>query len=252
VAAHLVTTDWVTAGKSRGFPLLHHWAVLDGRAFDGPLPEELGEVDRAVEYFHGSAAVRRRLEAVGESSATVALFIERLPSALPAWLQELVDGDGVEGAVVRVVAQLRAEIDTMNAAGLFHFDAHEHNMLTDGEVVYLADFGLATSTFFDLDDDERRFVAAHRSHDVSYAVTRLVDWLVTATTGMQDWRERNLFVERCVYGDERANAFITCYAPVAVLINDFYRKLHTEDRRTPYPTDAVERACRAAGLSVSR
>ena len=25
-------------------------------------------------------------------------------------------------------------------------------------------------------------------------------------------------------------------------------ELHTEDRRTPYPRDAVERACRAVGL----
>jgi hypothetical protein len=259
LAAHLMTTDWVVAGRSRGFPLLHHWRVLDGSAFAGPLPEELGEVDRAVEYWHGSEAVRSRLEAINDSSTTVALFMEHLPAQLPAWLRELVERgrEGLDAAVVNIEAQLRAEILAMNAGGLFHFDTHLDNMLTDGDLLYLADFGLATSTLFDLDDDERRFVEANRSHDVSYAITRLVDWLVTEMAGIQDWAERDAYIRRCADGDEQAAgrqvpafaaSVITHYAPVAAIINDFYRSLHVVDRRTPYPADAVERACRVVGL----
>jgi hypothetical protein len=162
---------------------------------------------------------------------------------------------------VTIEAQLRAEILAMNASGLFHFDTHLDNMLTDGELlVYLADFGLATSNLFDLDDDERRLVEANKSHDVAYAITRLVDWLVTATAGVQDWVERNAYIQRCADGNEQATgrhipgsvaSVITHYAPVAAIMNDFYRNLHTEDRRTPYPADAVERACRAVGLTVA-
>jgi hypothetical protein len=262
LAAHLMTTGWVVAGRSRGFPLLHHWRVLDGPAFDGTLPDELGDVDRRVEYFHDSEAVRRRLEAIGDSSTTVALFMEHLPTPLPAWLQGLVErgGNGLDAAVGTVEAQLVTEIMAMNAGGLFHFDAHLDNMLTDGELVYLADFGLATSTLFYLDDHERRFVEANKSHDVCHAITRLVDWLVTATAGVQDWVERDAYIRRCADGDEQpigrhippgAASLVTRYAPVAAIVNDFYRRLRVEDRRTPYPADAIERACGVVGLMVA-
>jgi hypothetical protein len=40
----------------------------------------------------------------------------------------------------------------------------------------------------------------------------------------------------------------TRYAPVAVVMNDFYWKLFGESRATPYPADEIERACAAAGL----
>lgn len=263
LAAHLMTTGWVVSGRSRGFPLLHHWRVLDGSAFAGALPDELSDVDRAVEYWHGSEGVRRRIEAIADSSKSVALFTEHLPGPLPVWLQGTAERgeDALAAAVVMVERQLPAEVVSMNSGGLFHFDAHLDNTLTDGELIYLADFGLATSPRFDLADDERSFVEANRSHDVCHAITRFVDWLVTAVVGVEDWVARDEYVRRWADGEERANgrqlpasvaAVITRYASVAAIVNDFYRKLHVEDRRTPYPSDELEGACQVAGLVLAR
>ncbi len=47
-----------------------------------------------------------------------------------------------------------------------------------------------------------------------------------------------------------AAAVIRRYAPIAVVVNDFYRRLHLEDRTTPYPIDEVERACGASGFET--
>jgi hypothetical protein len=216
-----------------------------------------------VEYWHGSEGVRRRIEAIADSSKSVALFTEHLPGPLPVWLQGAAERgeDALAAAVVMVERQLPAEVVSMNSGGLFHFDAHLDNTLTDGELIYLADFGLATSPRFDLADDERSFVEANRSHDVCHAITRFVDWLVTAVVGVEDWVARDEYVRRWADGEERANgrqlpasvaAVITRYAPVAAIVNDFYRKLHVEDRRTPYPSDELERACQVAGLVLAR
>ncbi|CAN5355609.1 hypothetical protein BH23ACT7_BH23ACT7_05360 [soil metagenome] len=59
-----------------------------------------------------------------------------------------------------VDATLLQPIITMNRAGLFHFDSHLRNLLTDGEQVLVTDLGLATARDFDLDEEERRFLDA--------------------------------------------------------------------------------------------
>jgi hypothetical protein len=40
------------------------------------LPEELADVERAVAYWGGGSEVRHRIEALQQSSASVALFLE--------------------------------------------------------------------------------------------------------------------------------------------------------------------------------
>ena len=59
-----MATSWVLAGRAQGFPLLRHWRVLDGPASVTPLADELADVDAAVAYWHGSTALRRRIEAI--------------------------------------------------------------------------------------------------------------------------------------------------------------------------------------------
>ena len=49
-----------------------------------------------------------------------------------------------------VEKELEAGTSFMNARGLLHFDAHFQNILTDGERLYFADYGLAISSRFDL------------------------------------------------------------------------------------------------------
>jgi hypothetical protein len=256
LAAHAMTTDWVLAGRSGGFPLLYHWRMLDGPAFDGPLCDELADVDRAVEFWHGSDAVRGRIEAIAASSATITLFLEYLPTTLTHWLeaQAAAGDDAADAAVAMVEEGLRREVAFMNTAGLFHFDAHLGNVLTDGQRLYVADFGLATSPRFELSAAESAFLAAHRTHDAAHTITRLVDWVVTNLVGVPDWTVRDAVVRLCAAGHEPAGLtpaaarVVKRYALVAAVVNEFYRKLHTEDRTTPYPGDEVERACGAAEM----
>lgn len=76
-----------------------------------------------------------------------------------------------------VERELQAGTSFMNARGLLHFDAHFWNILTDGERLYFADYGLAISSDFDLSQDEKRFFAEHQAYDRRCTVTHLVLWL---------------------------------------------------------------------------
>jgi hypothetical protein len=251
LAAARMTSRWVLEGRSQGFPLLYHWRVLDspvGKSA-GPFSEQLADVDRFVEYWHGSDAVRRRVEAVNSATASVALFFEHVAVPLPDWLGERTAQGDVD-AITTANEQLRRVVLGMNRLGMFHFDAHLGNFVTDGQQLRLVDFGQAASTDFKLSAAERSFLIDNSTHDICHATTRLVDWLVTTLMLPSDWHARDDLVYEAAHDPTVvrdlpgiAAAFITRYAPVAVVVNAFYRRLHLDDRATPYPSEAARQAC---------
>ena len=250
VAANVMTTSWVASGSCGSFPMLHHWRALPVPAFEGPLPDELGDVEALVAHWHGSPAVRRRTEAIAESSAAVALFFEYVPRLLSDDLDaSAASGDLSAGTLRTVHAELMAATTFMNSAGLLHFDTHFGNVLADEADVYLSDFGLASSASFDLGPAELEFLETNRTHDVAYLTTRLLNWVVTNLGGIADRERRDETIRSIAAGapatsvvpDEGA-ALVERFAPVASIINRFYERLHGEDRTTPYPASAVEAA----------
>lgn len=266
LAAQAMTTNWVLAKQNEAFPLMYHWRVLTGPSPRTPTPDQRADLARTVEYWHGSPAVRERLEAIARSSASVVLFLEYIPQNLLTWLTaQLANGDdAVESACAMVERCLRTDVSFMNSNGLLHFDAHFGNILTDGERLYFADLGLATSPRFDLSEAESRFVETNSSHDGCFAVTQLVNWLVTALSGAVDpanavrrrLTDRDQYIHRCAEGADPPNvpapaaAIIKRYAPIAVVMNQFYWSLRFEDRTTPYPVDDLQRVCAATRASA--
>ncbi|RKR87674.1 hypothetical protein BDK92_1966 [Micromonospora pisi] len=258
LAANVMTTNWVLSGRNGSFPLMYHWRVLPGAV---PTPEEHTDVEGAVAYWDGSPAVRERLRAVARSSTTVVLFLEHIPLTLDEWLTRQVgDGaDAIDSACQLVERSLTEDVAFMNTNGLLHFDAHLRNILTDGRRLYFADLGLATSPRFDLSPAEHDFLRANSSHDACYAVTALVNWLVSrivgaATPAPFGAAERNELVRRYAKGEQptqlppTATAIVKRYAPIAAVLNDFYWTLHGESRTAPYPYEEVERVRAETGF----
>jgi hypothetical protein len=252
LAAHAMTTAWVLGGRCASFPLLYHWRVLPGAA--PPPPPDHPELERAVAFWAGSPAVRARLAALARSSASLVLFLEHVPYNLDEWLisQAAAGPEALAAACSMAEHDLRAATSFMNDNGLFHFDAHFWNVLTDGARLYLADFGLATSPRFELSDVEARFLHDHASYDPCLALTGLVNWLVARVVGVADPAQRNAYLRRCATGTRADGppavaAVIERHAPVAAVLNDFHWRLHRDSRTTPYPAAEVDRA--HAGLS---
>jgi hypothetical protein len=252
LAANTMTTNWVLTKQSEAFPLMYHWRVLPGAA---PLADELADIERVVAYWGGSAAVRRRIHALDQASASLVLFLEHIPHTLHGWLaQQLTAGpQAAASACAMVQRRLPADIAFMNANGLWHFDAHFRNVLTDGDRLYLADLGLATSPRFDLSTDERAFLAHNASHDACYAMRELLNWTVANIVGIPDPDtgapvERYDYIHRCAAGAPPAGApepfaeLISRYAPAVAIMNNFYRNLFGVSRATPYPAQEIAQA----------
>jgi hypothetical protein len=253
LAAHTMTTNWVLAGDHEGFPLMYHWRVLPDST---PLPAELADVERAVAYWGGGAQVRHRIEALQQSSASVALFLEYIPQNLHQWLGEqlAIGGEAAERACVMVERGLSTTTSFMNSRGLLHFDAHFGNILTDGRHLYFADYGLALSSRFQLSPGEADFFDRHQTYDRCYTASYLVHWLVTAVYGYER-EDRYALVRACTEGQRPAEvpsevpggvpkaaaAIIARHAPLALVMWDFLDELQHRSRRAPYPLEKIRR-----------
>jgi hypothetical protein len=248
------TTRWVLDGDAAGFPLLYHWRLLPGKP---PPPEpEHADPKAAVAYWHGAAGVARRLAAIRASTTVLVLLLEHQPHRLDTWLGDRLDAGGVAAteAIELVDDTLLAPVVWMNQHGLFHFDSHLANLLTDGHQVLVTDFGLATARDFALDDDERRFLDRHRLHDPAYTATKFVNFLVTELTGLTDPRARDAYIAEHAAGRSpgglppAGEAIVRRYAPVAEIINSVYRQLFTKRRDLQFPPSELARASDRSAL----
>lgn len=245
LAVHTMTTNWVLAAEYEGFPLMYHWRVLPDTT---PLPEELADIDRAVAYWDGRPQIRHRIDALRDSSASVALFLEYIPQNLHEWLNARIGaGDkDADRACAMVARELAAGTAFMNSRGLLHLDAHFENILTDGRRLYFGDYGLALSSGFDLSPAEAAFFDRNQSYDRGYTATYLVNWLVTALYGLRR-EERATMVRAFAEGKspegipEEAATVLTRYAPIAAAMSAFIRAFQQASRSTPYPDEEIRR-----------
>ncbi|MFJ5304778.1 protein kinase family protein [Streptomyces sp. NPDC088350] len=236
LASHEMTTNWVLSDRFSGFPLLHHWRVLPDP--EQSLPEELADVERNVAYWGGG---REHIEALRTASASLTLFMEHQPYTVHDWFSAQLRTDDADIACALVERGLDAVTGFLREHQLLHFDVHFRNILTDGQRLYLADYGLALSPRFRLAPDERDFYDRHLHYDRAYALSYLVHWLVVDLYGYGP-DERQEFIRACAEGKQpesipgAAAGIISRHARLAALVGDFNRLLKDESRLTPYPS----------------
>ncbi|WP_327733463.1 protein kinase family protein [Streptomyces nojiriensis] len=259
LAAHVMTTAWALRNEYTGFPLLYHWRVLPDRP-PADFADAFGGVEGAVAHWEGSPAVRQRLEAVGRSSFSLVLFLEHVPQTLAAWLSDTRDGawmqPGGDSFYRWVEDALLRGTEFMSSRGLVHFDTHFANLLTDGQQVYFADFGLALSRDFELSAQEAAFLTDHLVYDRCYALSHLLRHHLPEV--VRGGTEHGTFLREWIAGRRPdgvppgIGAIIDRHAPQAVVLDDFHHRLITESKHTPFPAAEVRQALAIASASRGR
>jgi hypothetical protein len=172
VAAHDIASRLVLRGITPGFPILHHQRPMPrtepGQGFRGDLAAY-------VARWGGNEAIGTYIEARASAAHELWTFSEFVPDMVGNWLRVN------QSRSSDMLSALRAAVTALNDAGVVHFDTHFANSLTDGTTFLLADFGLALCSSFELDDEERAFLAAHQHYDhallvcsVGMAIARMV------------------------------------------------------------------------------
>ncbi len=155
---HLKTTHWVLEEENTSFPLMFHYRIL-------PLSMQskevnLDQIKRFVEYWGNCGEIEAYMLDRAEANHELALFLEYVPQTLDRWLQSN------PGESQRNLGSLCNTIAFLRSKGIIHFDAHFGNVLTDGEQIYLTDFGLVLDRSFALSEEERIFF--HQNADYDY------------------------------------------------------------------------------------
>ena len=245
LAANLTATDWVTTGTCPNFPILYHWRVLPCAKPPSMTAAQREDLERDVRFWENSAAVRARLEAVHGASAHLVLFSEYVPENLLTWLSAQLgkDAEAAEAALSFVEKHLAPTNDFMQTQGVTHFDAHFENIMTDGQRLYFSDFGLASSAEFALTAGERQFLARHSSYDHARAAVGYMHCVSTALLGKNDWKDqlRQYLKSGLHRVPPRATAALTRYAPVALALLEFSRRLREESKQAAYPAEQFAR-----------
>jgi len=167
VAAHETTTQWVREGAIDGFPLLYHHRLLPLACQTRNRSGE--QLERYVDYWDGDPAIRRFIEARQVSTLSITMFIEHVPHVLQDWLPLH------QNAIGWVIDQAIEITTFLRGKGVAHLDANPSNILTDGNRLFFADFGLFLDGAFDLTDEERVFLEGHSYFDIGEFIASL-DW----------------------------------------------------------------------------
>lgn len=244
LAAHIMTTNWVIANECANFPIMYHWRILASDISLGYW-EDIEEISQ---YWENSGAIRKRVEELNKATANVILFLEYIPQHLYQWLNVQIAKGGftADSAITSVDEQLKTTNAYMNSHGLMHFDAHFENILTDGELIYLSDFGLALSSEFELTKTEIEFLRHHKTYDQACAAVNLLHCIITALFGKERWE---ISLHEYIEGKrgELAPSIATIikrYAPIALEMDTFFQKLQKESKSTPYPAIQIEKLLR--------
>ena len=189
------------------------------------------------------------MEAIQSASAHVVLFLEHIPQTVHKWLgnQLKLGGATAELAVSLVDEQLKTTVAFMNSHGLMHFDAHFGNILTDGTMLYFADFGLSLSSEFALTPAEMEFLKIHRNYDRQEAISELIFRIIRKLFNTD---ESEIVLREYLKGEHGEvtpfiAAIIKKYAPIALASNEFFLNLRSGSKLIPYPSNQFEALCTA-------
>ncbi|TDP12058.1 hypothetical protein DFR39_102446 [Roseateles asaccharophilus] len=192
LAAHALASDWVASGKQEQFPLLHHWRIVKLPGVASVESEADDYLTHAAAHGNDESAIRERLVSLRASASHIAIFSEYFPKTLSDWLVEELQKDtqSASTAIWFTEERARAVLDFMRRANFVHFDAHLSNILTDGNRLYFADFGLALHDSFELTHDERSFLSNHSEYDKVRFAASMVHTICRAMPGEEGWSQK--------------------------------------------------------------
>lgn len=244
LAAHRMTTDWVLNNEWPHFPLMYHWRILPNDSNEVKM-SFWEDIDQYTQYWENSVPIRKRIEALNKATSHITLFLEYVPQNLHEWLKSQIfkDDATAQKAVEFVDTNLRATNHFMKHKGLLHFDAHFENILCDGELLYLSDFGLALSSTFELTQAEKDFMKHHHNYDEACAAVNLLHSIISTLFGKELWEVtlREYIEKPQKQLTPAIDEIIQKYAKTALAMDAFFQQLQKKSKLTPFPATLIEK-----------
>ncbi len=167
LVSHLRISNWVLANQHSGFPLLYHYRIMPAQAKWRQVSPESRQ--RHLQYWNQSEQIGQYLADRDQAPFEIQLFLEHIPHSLLSWFEQHQTRN-----LASLLNQVDQTLEFLNQQGILHLDAHLANLLTDGEQVFISDFGLALDKRFELAADEQTFWQAHATYDRAQVISNLI------------------------------------------------------------------------------
>ncbi|MBD2777788.1 hypothetical protein [Iningainema tapete] len=165
LVTYIKTTNWVLEEARATFPLMYHYRIIPFSGQRADVNQE--HVKSYVECWGNSVNAGNYLLDRANAKYELVLFLEYIPHVLETWLREN------PNKLEKTLDDLRMTIDFLRTKGIIHFDAHFRNVVTDGEQIYLTDFGLVLDKSFALTLDEESFFEQNTFYDYGEVLRNL-------------------------------------------------------------------------------
>ena len=182
---HIKSSHWVMQGLSQAFPLLYHYRIMPATAkWKQRSPESL---KRHLQFWNQDQNIATYLRLRAQAPYELVLFLEYFPMSL----HEYFSSDNSQ--IKKLLQHADQALQFMNHRGLLHLDAHLANLLTDGQQVYISDFGLALDRDFILAADEQEFLQKHQGYDRAELMSSLNHLLLMALDGQSEAEKQQMY-----------------------------------------------------------
>lgn len=150
---HIKTTNWVLSGEIDNFPLMYHYRII--KSDDRIVEVDEQEHNDYIASWNGSRSIDKYIKDRESAPYEIVIFLEYIPYVFDEWFT-----DNTE-KVYDLSEKMFRIFDFLQVKGIIHFDTHFNNILTDGEELYLTDFGLALDKAFCHSEEENLFFNDH-------------------------------------------------------------------------------------------
>jgi hypothetical protein len=193
LSAVVKTTNWVLSGQAENFPLLYHYRIvpISGKGSKW----EIDDLEEYVRYWNNSQSIRRYVQDRMDAKFEVLMFMEFVPHMLTDWLEDHM------ASLDDVLEKAKEPIAFLKKNGIIHFDCHYWNLMTDGNRIYVSDFGLVLDRTFDLSPKEKAFYKDNRNYDAGQFLSCLGNYVFTLYLRLSTSR-RKVVAERYGIGSE--------------------------------------------------
>lgn len=183
---HMRTSNWVLQNKTEAFPLLFHSRIRQASAtWRKVTPESRAQ---HLTYWNQNAGIETYLTSRDQAPFEIQLFLEHIPYSWLDWFSRYPAAN-----LNQLMHKADDALRFLNQQGILHLDAHLANLLTDGENVFVSDFGLALDQRFKLAPDEQDFWQTHASYDRAQLVSNLSHLLHSHCNALPEDKQRHLY-----------------------------------------------------------
>lgn len=144
---HIKTTNWVLSDQIENFPLMYHYRIMKNT---NPIKKNVN-IDEYIKKWNNDENIKKYLLAKDNAEYEIMICLEYFPNILGQWIKTNMD------KMDSYIEQIMKITNFLSQNHVLHFDTHDWNVMTDGEIFYLTDFGLILDLEFDLNQEEIQF-----------------------------------------------------------------------------------------------